>query len=381
MIARHVGTRTCASPGSALRPVILAFAFLSALATTAGCTRGAVMQGRIDGSREIAEQAARNGAYRCAPRELALARAHLAFAEAELAQGNYGRADEEYAIAEPNARAAYRLSPAARCLGRATVGCPDRDSDGICDATDECPDDPEDMDGNLDEDGCPEGEDADGDGIIDDRDHCPLEPEDRDTFLDDDGCPDPDNDADGIRDASDSCADEPEDPDSFQDDNGCPEPDNDSDTVLDVNDRCPNEPGPVDNEGCPRVYQDVVVTGSEIRIMQQIFFEFDRAVIRSVSFPILDTVAQVMRDYPTITVEIQGHTDSRGNDDYNLRLSDQRAASVRDYLMRAGIDASRMTSRGYGETRPIESNSTNEGRARNRRVQFIRTDSGAQQQQ
>lgn len=351
----------------------------------AGCGRGTLLQGRVDGIREVVEQAERNGAYRCAPRELAMAQSHLDFAETELAQGDATRAEEHFAIAEPNARAAFRLSPAARCNPRGVSmvhrpECPDPDEDGICGDADRCPTVPEDFDGIEDTDGCPEDQDTDGDGLSDNVDSCILEPEDADQYLDQDGCPEADNDLDGILDTVDRCRNEPEDRDGYQDDDGCPDRDNDSDTLTDVDDHCPNEPGPVDNQGCPRVYENVQVTGTSIRITQQIFFEFDRAVIRSVSFPILNTVAQVMRDYPTITIEVQGHTDDRGRDEYNMTLSAQRAEAVRVYLVQQGIDAGRLTSHGYGETRPIESNRTGQGRAVNRRVEFVRTDSGAMQQ-
>jgi len=352
----------------------------------AACSQGTVLQGRIDGIREVIEQAERNGAYRCAPRELALAKAHVEFAETELAQGNPVRADEHFTLAEPNARAAYRLSPAARCAPRGVVmdrppRPGDRDGDGFPDPEDECPDDPEDFDAFEDEDGCPEDQDTDGDGIPDSRDQCVLEPEDADGYLDTDGCPDVDNDLDRILDEADRCANDPEDMDGYQDDDGCPDRDNDADGLPDVNDQCPNEPGPRDENGCPRVYQDVQVTREAIRISQTIHFEFNRAVIRPVSFPILNTVAQVMRDYPDVSVEVQGHTDSRGRDEYNMRLSQERADAVRNYLVQQGIPSARMTSRGYGETRPIESNRTSAGRAANRRVEFIRTDAASREGQ
>ena len=345
----------------------------------AACSQGAVLEGRIGGLREIIDQAERNGAYRCAPRELALAKAHVEFAETELAQGNAVVADAHFSVAEPNARAAYRLSPAARCAPRGVVmdRPGDRDGDGYPDTSDGCPDDPEDFDGVEDEDGCPEDQDTDGDGIPDSRDQCVLEPEDGDGYLDTDGCPEPDNDLDRLLDESDRCTNDPEDMDGYQDDDGCPDRDNDADGMTDVEDQCPNEPGPRDENGCPRVYQDVEVTREAIRIHQTIHFEFNRAVIRPVSFPILNTVAQVMRDYPDINVEVQGHTDSRGADEYNMRLSDERANAVREYLIQQGIPAARMTARGYGETRPIESNRTSAGRAANRRVEFVRTDAAA----
>jgi outer membrane protein OmpA-like peptidoglycan-associated protein len=356
------------------------------LLVLAGCAAGTSLRGKITGVRDVVEQARRNGAYACAPRELALAEAHLTFAETELSQGDPIRAAEHYTLAEPNARAAFRLSPPERCAPRGVVvqARPrpgDRDGDGLLDPDDECPDDPEDHDGFEDQDGCPEDQDSDGDGIPDSRDACVLEPEDADGYLDTDGCPELDNDLDGILDEADRCANDPEDPDGFQEPDGCPDLDNDGDGLTDVQDRCPNEPGPREEQGCPRVYQDVEVTSTSIRIHQKIFFEFDRAVIRPVSFPILDTVAQVMRDFPDITIEVQGHTDSRGNDAYNERLSGERANAVREYLVQRGISASRLTSRGYGESRPIDSNRTSSGRAANRRVEFIRTDQAALQTQ
>ncbi|MBX3268877.1 MAG: OmpA family protein [Sandaracinaceae bacterium] len=358
--------------------LVLAASFLAL-----GCSRAVTLQGRIAGLRDVVEQAERNGAYRCAPRELAVAQANLDFADTELAQGNVDRAEHHFNLAEPNGRAAFRLSPAARCSPRGVqierpAAPGDRDGDGIPDPEDQCPDDPEDFDAYQDEDGCPEDQDQDGDGIPDSVDACPVEAEDRDGYLDDDGCPEPDNDLDGLPDQGDRCPNEPEDLDGFQDADGCPDLDNDGDTIPDATDRCPNEPGPPDEGGCPRVYQDVEVTSTGIVIHQRIFFEYNRAVIRSVSFPILNTVAQVLRDFPDISIEIQGHTDDRGSDQYNLRLSSDRAESVRRYLTEQGIAPSRLTARGYGESRPIDTNRTEPGRANNRRVEFVRTDATAQ---
>lgn len=361
--------------------VLISGAFVVA---AVGCAKGSMLRGRIDGLADVVEQAERNGAYRCAPRELALAQAHLSFSRTELAQGDAIRAEEHFAIAEPNGRAAFRLSPAARCAPRGVVIADrpppppprpgDRDGDGYPDPDDSCPDDPEDFDAYEDEDGCPEDEDIDGDGLPQSRDLCPLVPEDVDGYLDADGCPEADNDVDGRPDASDRCANDPEDMDGFQDEDGCPDLDNDTDGLQDSGDRCPNEAGPRDNEGCPRVYEDVVITDDAITISQKIHFEFNRAVIRAVSNEILNTVAQVLNDFPDVTLEIQGHTDSRGRDAYNERLSQQRADAVREYLVGQGIAPNRLTSRGYGEARPIDSNRTSAGRAANRRVEFHRTD-------
>lgn len=356
---------------------------MATLVLMAGCNRASLLQGRIDGLRDIVEQAERNGAYRCAPRELAISQANIDFATVELAQGDLDRAEEHFNLAEPNGRAAFQLSPAARCAPREVqVEAPpprpgDRDGDGLIDPEDECPDDPEDFDAYEDEDGCPEDQDQDGDGLPDTVDACPVEPEDADGYQDQDGCPDLDDDLDTIADAQDRCPLEPEDLDGFQDTDGCPDLDNDSDTIPDATDNCPNEPGPADEGGCPRVYQDVEVTSTGIVIHQRVYFEFNRAVIRPRSFPILNTVAQVLRDFPDISIEIQGHTDSRGRDEYNLNLSQERAEAVRTYLTEQGIPAGRLTARGYGEAQPIDSNRTEAGRANNRRVEFQRTDAAA----
>ena len=278
-----------------------------------------------------------------------MAKAHLAFAETELEQGAPGRAEEHYRIAEPNARAAFTLSPAERCAPRQIEVRPPVDGD------------------------------QDGDGVPDSTDECVSEPEDVDDFEDADGCPDADNDSDGIPDDADGCALEAEDRDGYEDTDGCPDADNDGDGVPDASDGCPNEAGPPSENGCPQRYEDVEITATTIRIHQQVYFDVGRASIREVSFTVLNTVAQVLADHPTVQIEVGGHTDSRGRDSSNLRLSQARADAVLEHLVGRGIDRSRLRARGYGETRPIESNNTESGRAANRRVEFVRTDSeGAQ---
>ena len=140
-------------------------------------------------------------------------------------------------------------------------------------------------------------------------DQCILEPEDKDGYLDDDGCPDIDNDGDGIPDSKDKCPNEPEDFDGFQDDDGCPDPDNDGDGVADVDDYCPNTPGIPggDKPGCPRKSTLIVVTEKEIRITQQIQFEFNKAVIKpGISYKILDEVVGVLTDNPKIASRFRG---------------------------------------------------------------------------
>jgi outer membrane protein OmpA-like peptidoglycan-associated protein len=313
-----------------------------------------------------------NGAQKCAPVELAMAESHNDYAEHALDEGNYYDAKREADVAEKNAKLAFDHSPREKCLPRHAPPKPgDRDGDGLTDDVDKCPDEPEDKDGFQDEDGCPDP-DNDFDGIPDKDDKCPLEPEDKDGFQDEDGCPDPDNDGDGLSDKVDQCPNEPEDKDGFEDDDGCPDPDNDKDGVLDADDKCPTEAG-VPPDGCPKKYKLVVVTEKKIEIKQTVYFDFNKATIKPVSFPLLDEVAQALKDNPKIKVEVQGHTDSVGDDNFNLKLSQKRAESVRNYLIKKGISSDRMEPKGYGENVPIADNRTKEGRDQNRRVEFVIT--------
>ena len=349
-----------------------ALATVGLLVLGSGCAQAPRLRGKIAGLEKILEQAEKNGAVKCAPRELALGQSHVKFAKIELEQGFISDSQRHLWIAEPNARAAEFLSPPEYC----TPGPGDRDGDGYPDNVDKCPDDPENFNGYKDEDGCPDDPDTDGDGIPDSIDSCVLDPEDLDGYLDKDGCPDLDNDLDGIPDQQDKCPNEAEDPDGYQDDDGCPDPDNDKDTVPDFTDQCPNEPGSTTKEplGCPTKPALVVVTDCEVKITQQIHFEFDKDVIRKESFPVLDAVVEVLEKNPDIKIEVQGHTDNKGTAAYNKKLSDRRANSVMKYLTGKGIPASRLTAKGYGLERPIVPNDTAQNRALNRRVQFIRTE-------
>jgi outer membrane protein OmpA-like peptidoglycan-associated protein len=352
-------------------------------ASMVACGADNVLRGKIAGYEKITKQAKDNGAIRCAPRELAMAESHLKFAEIELEQGFVSRAQFHLEYAATNAQSAYALSPPQYCAERGMVVTPkpgDRDGDGYLDNEDTCPDEPENYNGFKDEDGCPDDPDWDGDGIPESKDQCPLDPEDKDGYLDDDGCPDVDNDADGVLDAKDKCPMEPEDPDGFEDEDGCPDLDNDKDTVADLEDMCPNEPGdpkgtPKVDLGCPR-NQLVIVTDKEVKITQQIHFEFDKDKIRPESFPILDAVAEVLVKFPTMKLEVQGHTDNKGSPGYNKSLSDRRAKAVRKYLVeKKKVDGTRLTAIGFGMEKPIVDNDTALNRALNRRVQFIRTES------
>jgi OmpA-OmpF porin, OOP family len=348
--------------------VVIAVAFAcAACAGTKVRTQTATNDGLIITARE-------NGAMKCAPVELALAETNNHFAQHALDEGNYYDARRTANIAETNAKLAIEKSPPGKCTDQPKLPPKpkDRDGDGIIDDKDKCPDDAEDFDKFEDEDGCPEL-DNDADGIRDRDDKCPLDPEDPDKFEDEDGCPEPDNDADGFADKVDQCPNEAEDKDGFEDDDGCPDLDNDNDTFLDKDDKCPNEFGVVP-DGCPKKYTNVVVTKTKIEIKQTVYFEFNKATIKPVSFPLLNEVAQALKDNPTIKVEVQGHTDSVGNDKNNLKLSQKRAESVRTYIIKQGVDSGRMVPKGYGENVPIADNRTADGRSQNRRVEFVITE-------
>jgi len=116
--------------------------------------------------------------------------------------------------------------------------------------------------------------------------------------------------------------------------------------------------------------EKVVVTEEQIITLEPVYFDFDKATIKPISFAILDQVAKVMNDRPTITVRVEGHTDSYGSDAYNQKLSDRRVHSVVQYLVKKGIPAARLQGQGFGESRPIAPNDTDEGRAKNRRTEF-----------
>ena len=244
---------------------------------------------------------------------------------------------------------------------------PDADGDGIPDAVDQCPNEPEDEDGFQDEDGCPDL-DNDGDGIPDADDKCPNEAEDIDGFEDDDGCPDPDNDGDGILDVDDKCPDEAGPPEN----NGCPDPDRDGDGVPDRIDNCPDEPGTVENQGC-EAKQLVVIGDGQLEILEKVFFKTGSAKLQKRSWALLDNVAAVLIAHPEIKkIRVEGHTDATGRLKYNMILSKKRANTVVRYLVGRGqVSRSRLVARGFGPKRPLVPDATTrEERAMNRRVEF-----------
>ncbi|HMC83069.1 MAG TPA: OmpA family protein [Candidatus Polarisedimenticolia bacterium] len=248
-------------------------------------------------------------------------------------------------------------------------GCPiDSDGDGVPDGIDQCPETPKGW--PVDEKGCPR--DTDGDGVPDGSDRCPDTP--RGAEVDQRGCPH-DSDGDGVPDGIDRCPDTPA--GVKVDERGCPT-DSDGDGVPDGSDRCPDTPRgvEVDASGCPiqRKAAPLFEANRKSLVLEGVNFETDRAVLTSDSMGVLEKVAASLRDWPEVRVEIGGHTDSTGSDAHNLNLSQRRAEAVRSYLVDQGIDASRLTAKGYGEKKPIADNKTREGRAKNRRVELTRLD-------
>jgi len=274
----------------------------------------------------------------------------------------------------PDAEDACPDVPGVRTSDPRTNGCPpapvaapaDRDGDGIPDSGDACPDTPGVRTDDPATNGCPP--DRDKDGIYDKDDACPDEPGIKTDDPATNGCPD--RDKDGIPDKVDACPDVPgvktDDPKT----NGCP-PDRDKDGIPDDADACPDEPGPPNPDpkknGCPMA----AVQGGQIRIREQVKFRYNSADLDPAGDPVLEAVRQLMTERPGIVrVRVEGHTDNKGGAAYNLNLSNRRAASVVAWLVKHGIDKKRLESRGYGLTRPITENTTEEGRQQNRRVEF-----------
>jgi len=253
----------------------------------------------------------------------------------------------------------------------------DTDGDGILDRYDSCPGEKEDFDGYQDADGCPDP-DNDQDGIPDVKDKCPNEKEDVDGFQDEDGCPDPDNDGDGIPDVKDKCPNLAEDRDGFQDEDGCPDYDNDGDAIPDSVDQCPDQAETVngyrDEDGCPDRAPEKPKRRLEVGmrlVFPNITFRSGSAELTAQAKAVLDSIYNVLAEYPEIRIEIRGYTDNVGSAAKNLILSQRRARAVKRYLVQKGIDPSRMVAVGLGEDHPIADNRTPEGRAKNRRIEFV----------
>ncbi|KAB1066593.1 OmpA family protein [Tamlana haliotis] len=230
-------------------------------------------------------------------------------------------------------------------------GCPDADGDGIEDSKDDCPNEA----GTAEFNGCP---DTDGDGISDNKDECPTVA----GIAALNGCPDADG--DGVADGDDKCPDVA----GPAANAGCPYPDTDGDGVLDKDDKCPEVPGTVANNGCPELSE--AVQKSLNAYAKTILFDTGKATIKKHSAEVLQNIIDILNEYPHSKFTIEGHTDSVGSESLNLKLSDDRASSVKDYLTKNGIDGSRLSSKGYGESKPIDTNKTRAGRANNRRVEI-----------
>jgi len=200
--------------------------------------------------------------------------------------------------------------------------------------------------------------DTDGDGVTDDLDKCPGTP--AGTPVDSSGCPLPqDDDGDGVINENDKCPGTP--PGKKVDAIGCEiDGDDDGDGILNSVDQCPDSPkgARVNNVGCPF---------DRTLLLQGVKFETNKDTLLPESLPILENAIATLKRYPEVNIEVQGHTDSRGSDAYNMDLSARRAATVLKYLKDGGV-TNQLTSRGYGESDPIASNDTDEGRQQNRRV-------------
>lgn len=246
-------------------------------------------------------------------------------------------------------------------------GCPiDGDADGVPDGIDRCDATPKGA--TVDALGCPT--DSDGDAILDGIDECPGTP--KGAKVDPKGCP-LDSDGDKVFDGLDQCEDTPK--GCTVDATGCPA-DADADGVCDGVDTCPDTPADVrvDAQGCP-----IVLTEKETELLdtgmirlQNINFDSGKATLKPESFAALDEVGDILLRWPGLRIEIGGHTDSQGSDAFNQKLSEDRAAAVREYLLGKfpTLNAEQLTSAGYGESTPVAPNDTAFNRAKNRRVEF-----------
>ncbi|NMH27645.1 OmpA family protein [Flavobacterium silvaticum] len=229
-------------------------------------------------------------------------------------------------------------------------GCPDTDGDGIPDKDDACPE----QAGAPEFQGCP---DTDGDGVADKDDACPDVP----GLKEFQGCPD--SDGDGVTDKADKCPTVK----GPKENGGCPWPDTDGDGVLDKDDRCPSVKGTVANFGCPEITEEQVKKLNDYA--KTILFNSGKATFKEQTLAVLDNMVTILKEYPNSKFVLEGHTDSDGSNALNQTLSENRAAAVKTYLQEHGIQEGRLTSVGFGETKPIASNKTAKGKAENRRVE------------
>jgi outer membrane protein OmpA-like peptidoglycan-associated protein len=221
----------------------------------------------------------------------------------------------------------------------------------------------------------PSEHDRDGDGILDDVDACIDVPEDKDGYRDEDGCPEPDNDGDGILDANDGCPNIPEDKDGFQDEDGCVDDDNDRDGILDADDQCPLEPetlnGERDDDGCPDTGL-IVMQDDRIVLEERVLFDTDRAHVNRGGDAVLKAIVRLQQQHPEWKkVRIEGHADVRGDESFNIALSQRRAANVRDALIKRGMNPELVIAEGYGSSQPLSQGTEDKDHQMNRRVEFV----------
>ena len=261
-----------------------------------------------------------------------------------------------------------------------SFGAGDADKDGVSDEKDECPDVP----GLKEFNGCP---DSDGDGIPDNKDRCPEEagtealqgcPDgDGDGVADiDDICPDiagmaemngcPDTDGDGVSDNEDKCPQIAGDVDN----GGCPWADTDGDGVPDNIDACKDEKGTIVNNGCPELSKEILATLNKFGLRINFPANSDK-ILGKKTQNILYQIKELLEEYPGDILIVEGYASSDGDDAYNIELSIKRAQAVKAYLVEIGVSKDRLEVRGLGESEPISDNESKEGRAENRRVQFL----------
>lgn len=237
----------------------------------------------------------------------------------------------------------------------------DRDEDGVIDKLDGCPK----VAGPIENNGCPWG-DKDADGVLDNEDTCPEEA----GSVENNGCPWGDKDADTVLDNVDACPDVA----GPVENNGCPWKDSDNDGVFDKDDNCVDVPGTVANNGCPEVELEPEVTVEIQKSLnayaKTILFDSGKSTIKAVSNGVLNEIVAILGQYPNAKFSIEGHTDSVGNDASNQKLSEERASAVMTYLIEKGVSSSRLTSTGFGESKPMADNATKAGQAENRRVEI-----------
>ena len=274
---------------------------------------------------------------RTTPLLLSILTATLISAGAISAQAAEGKFyDPSNAVSPTGKTIGYELNRTIGCPGQPLTGSPceepkeaDTDGDGVVDSKDKCPNTP--AGSKVNADGCEL--DRDGDGVVDSKDKCPNTPAGRKVNAD-----------------------------------GC-ELDRDSDGIVDGNDKCPDVHAKT-ADGCPLPVAKPAEAIPRRLVLEGVNFDDNKAVLRPGEIAIIDQNAADLKEWGDIDVEVSGHTDNRGSDKHNMGLSQRRAEAVRTHLISKGISADRLTAKGYGKSQPIESNDTDEGRFKNRRVEL-----------